>query len=383
MIELYDSKGQGLHFLAEKIFLDFELGKYKKVFIKPNLGGRYPIIKGENTRYDILDAFCGILEDNDCQEVVIGHSSLLNFEKSKYDFKTLIKKSGFYRLSKYSIVKFLDLDSSSRFTVKVRDINFNIPEITKSHFYINLCNLKTHMETTVSLSMKNQVGLLTAEERKRKHQSGLDIYIAYLAAAVRPGLNILDGRVGMEGNGPHHGNPKRADIILCGDDMIEVDSLACSLIGIDFESVKHIRFAIEENAGRPVQKDKSGLYRQYSVQFAKPNEFYKKYNVKVWPNEACSGCIFNLSDAYKTIRKNPIYMLQFIARLIKAGKIDIILGKGAEVNLERYSRKILTIGNCTRDFAKANNIYNFISGCPPFRKDVINFLIAKDKKDTK
>ena len=376
MINVYSSKHESLNSIIKQIFLDFDLLKQKKVFIKPNLGGRCPIIKGENTRYDVLRNLCKVLEENGCQEIVIGHGSLLNFGKAGYDFEALLINSNFYKLSKYKIVRFLNLDNADKTIVKVKDITFTIPDICRTHFYINLCNVKTHMETTVSLSLKNQVGLLPQNERMRKHQTNLDKHIALLGVAVKPHLIITDGRVGMEGNGPHHGTPKHADMILCGDDMVEVDSLICRLMGIDFESVGHIKFAMEEKVGYYVSEKQYSAYKQYSVKFRPPDEFYGKYrHIRVWPNKACSACIFNLSDAHKAIRKNPVKLIKFINKLVKSKKFDIILGKGAEVNARKYSNDILVIGNCAEDFVKFKNLSNYLPGCPPSKESIINFLL--------
>jgi len=378
MIKVYGCKKSSLDSVIKQLFLDFNLSKYKKVFIKPNLGGRYPIIKGENTDYNILDKICEIFSINNCEEIVIGHTSLLSLSKSGYDFKSLINNSKFYKLSKYMIVRFLNLDDAKRITHKVQGVDFNVPEIAKTHFYINLCSLKTHMETTVSLSLKNQVGLLSATERIRKHKVDLDGYIAYLGVAVRPDINIIDGRISMEGNGPHHGSPKRANMILCGDDMVEIDSLACRLVGIDFASVQHIKVAVENNVGFPVTEDIYNLYKDYFTKFRLPCEFYQKYFVlRVWPNKACSGCIFTLSDAHRNIRRDPIKYFKFILNIAKRGKIDIVLGKNAEANLNKYSQHVFAIGNCAEELTNLNKTYNFIPGCPPDKDSIMKFLLKR------
>jgi uncharacterized protein (DUF362 family) len=366
-----------LNSIIKQIFLDFDLAKHKKIFIKPNLGGRYPIIEGENTKYDIISKLCDIFNENGCQEIVIGHSSLLNFGDERCDFESLITHSNFYKLSKYRIAKLLNLDNVKRVSLKVKGFEFNLPEILQTHFYINLCNLKTHMETTVSLSLKNQIGLLTDKERKKMHQTDLDTFIAYLGIVANSNLNIIDGRIGMEGNGPHHGHPRLANMIFCGDDMVEIDSLACKLIGIEPISVRHIRIAKEERVGNFIKEERYNVYRKYIIKFRRPTEFYKKYLfLRVWPNKACSGCIFMLSKAHRTIRKNPIKLIKFLVRLIQVKRFDIILGKDAEANLSKYSNNIFAIGNCTKDFVRSNNLDKFLNGCPPEKNSIIRFLLS-------
>ncbi|MFA4889213.1 MAG: DUF362 domain-containing protein [Candidatus Omnitrophota bacterium] len=378
MIKVHDCKKQKLFLVIRKLAQEFCLSKHKKVFIKPNLGGRYPIIRGENTSYDIVHELCGILKENGCQEIVIGHTSLLNFGNDKYDFETLIKQSGLDKLRKHGIVTLLNLDNAKRFSSAVTDISFGVPEIIKSHYYINLCSLKTHMETTVSLSLKNQMGLLSADERKRSHQINLDQHIAYLGSAVKPQLNIIDGRIGMQGNGPHHGTRGYANIIICGDDMVEADSMACSLIGVDFAGVKHIANAIKEGAGIPISQGQYKLYKELAVKFQQPQEYFQKYFLlQVWPNKACSGCIFSLSNAHKKIFRNPVKFTQFLHKLIKSRKFNIVLGKDAEKNISKYSGDVYAIGDCTNKFASLYEKHSFLPGCPPTEKSIAEFLLKK------
>jgi hypothetical protein len=81
-----------------------------------------------------------------------------------------------------------------------------------------------------------------------------------------------------------------------------------------------------------------------------------------------------LSDAHKIVRKNPIKLLQFINKFVRTKNFDIVLGKGAEKNLFRYSKNIFAIGTCTKDFVRANNLNNFLEGCPPEKSSIIDYL---------
>jgi len=375
MLKVYSVKNCSLKSVIKQIFSDFNLSIPVKVFIKPNLGGRYPISQGENTRLDIIDSLCTFLAENGCQEILVGHSSLLSFGHCRYDFDTLIKGSKFYRLRKNRIVKLINLDTVERVKFQVDNNDFNIPQILQTHFYINLANLKTHMETGVSLTLKNQVGLLPANERMRKHQKDLDGSIASIGVVARPNFNIIDGRIGMEGNGPHHGAPKKTNLIFCGDDMVELDSLACRLIGIDPLQVRHITIAQDKGVGRLASDQQFFEYQRYFISFRKPDECYQKYKVvKVWPNKACSGCIFTLSEAHRKIRKNPFILLRFLLRLIRLGRLDVVLGKESQRYRQKYSSQAIIIGNCAKDLAEVNPGCTFLPGCPPGEEDIIKLL---------
>ncbi len=376
MIRVYKNNSS-IKFIIENIYEDFAIRKQKNIFIKPNLGGRYPIIEGENTASDIVGALCEICIEGGCEEIVLGHGALLNFGNNRYDFKTLLKHSQMIKLEKYKKVKFLDLDNSNRVKINIKGFEMSLPEILTSHAYVNLCCLKTHMETTVSLAIKNQMGLLLAKDRMLMHRTDLSRYLAYLGMAAKPFVNIIDGRIGMEGNGPHHGKPKRADIVMAGNNMVEIDSLACLLIGIDYNSATHIKNAIEEKVGSPVKnEDFDNIFKKFSTKFEQPSVAFEKYRfLTVWPNSACSGCIFSLSDSHKKIKRNPIKLLKFIKKLIKANRIDIVLGKDAERYASKYSDEAIFIGNCTKDFAGAKKGSVFVPGCPPEIENIMRALL--------
>ena len=72
------------------------------------------------------------------------------------------------------------------------------------------------------------------------HWAGLDGSILDVAAAVRPGLAIVDGIVGMEGNGPIQGDAGSAGVLVFGTDPVAVDSTAAHLMGIDPERVGYL-----------------------------------------------------------------------------------------------------------------------------------------------
>ncbi len=378
MIYAASIKEHKVSVIIRQILNDCKVTEHQAVFIKPNLGGRYPILKGENTDLDVVDALCDALERAGCRDIVIGHTSLLNFGKDKYDFDTLIRQSGFIKLRRYPHVRFLNLDEAPRIEVKVKDVVFQIPEIARTHYYINVCSLKTHMETGVSLALKNQIGLQLERERIRNHQVDLDRHIALLAVAVKPRLALIDGRIGMQGNGPHHGYPAHAGIVVAGDDPVEVDSLSVALMGIPLDQARHITFASQEGVGNLVSAETIRRYKKYAKKFKQASRFYQKYFfLRVWPNMACSGCIFSLSDAHKAMCKDPAKLLRFISKVARPGKFDIVLGKNAERDEARYAASFHAIGNCTKSFAENKKGARFLPGCPPRKEDIIRFLLQR------
>src|SRR5947208_1278071 len=87
---------------------------------------------------------------------------------------------------------------------------FHIPRILSEARLINLPVLKTHVVSTMTLSMKNPMGILPRPDRRAMHTLGIDQCIVDMNRGIRPDLTIVDGSVGQDGEGPLHGD--RADL---------------------------------------------------------------------------------------------------------------------------------------------------------------------------
>jgi uncharacterized protein (DUF362 family)/Pyruvate/2-oxoacid:ferredoxin oxidoreductase delta subunit len=121
---------------------------------------------------------------------------------------------------------------------------------------INLPKWKTHGQTLLTLGVKNLFGcvpgprkalwhLRAGENRKLFAQVLVDLY-----QVVKPSLTVLDGIVGMEGNGPNSGRPIPLGLILASDDALGVDQVVCDLLGISRKALLTNRVAFEQGIGR-------------------------------------------------------------------------------------------------------------------------------------
>src|SRR5204863_4412235 len=85
---------------------------------------------------------------------------------------------------------------------------------------VSMPKLKTHHWVGATLSMKNLFGVVPSGvygwPKNVLHWSGIDESIADLHNAFPRQLAIVDGIVGMEGNGPIQGVPKRAGVLVAG-----------------------------------------------------------------------------------------------------------------------------------------------------------------------
>ncbi|HEY2343653.1 MAG TPA: DUF362 domain-containing protein, partial [Chthoniobacteraceae bacterium] len=81
------------------------------------------------------------------------------------------------------------------------------------------------------------------------HMHGIEKSILDINAAVPPQFAIVDGIVGMEGDGPIMGDPKNAGVVVMGRNALAVDATCARVMGIDPHKVKYLEFAPKLNLG--------------------------------------------------------------------------------------------------------------------------------------
>jgi uncharacterized protein (DUF362 family) len=112
---------------------------------------------------------------------------------------------------------------------------------------VSMAKLKTHHWAGVTLSMKNMFGIVPGAcygwPKNVLHWAGIDRAILDLNAAARPDFAIVDGIVGMEGNGPIQGQSKASGVLVFGSDPVAVDATCCRVMGLRPERVKYLQQA--------------------------------------------------------------------------------------------------------------------------------------------
>lgn len=112
---------------------------------------------------------------------------------------------------------------------------------------VSLPKMKTHHWVGTTLSMKNFFGLVPGAiygwPKNVLHWAGIDECIADFHAAFPRHFAIVDGIVGMEGNGPIQGNPKPVGVLVAGKDMTAVDATCCRIMRINPSMIRYLRLA--------------------------------------------------------------------------------------------------------------------------------------------
>ena len=118
--------------------------------------------------------------------------------------------------------------------------------------------MKTHTLATVTLGMKNLIGLYPGavyhsvrsrvrEQCAQAGSPGVAYEIVDMVQASKLGLTVVDGSMAMEGNGPTGGEVVKMDVIIAGTNPVATDMVAASVMGFKTEEVP--TFGVAQDAG--------------------------------------------------------------------------------------------------------------------------------------
>lgn len=128
----------------------------------------------------------------------------------------------------------------------------------------NLPKLKTHALMTLTLAVKNMFGLIPGTLKMGYHlRAGTDkmLFAKILIDIFRarpPDLNLVDGIVGMEGNGPSAGTPRALGLVVAGADGFSTDAAIARLLGVPVSRVPVLATYQSLQKGEPLEMEIRG-----------------------------------------------------------------------------------------------------------------------------
>jgi len=159
------------------------------------------------------------------------------------DSLLVLEESGLAEVLHEDRIPFVDLNYDTVFTVAnahgaTRLAALTLPETLKqADWIVSLAKMKTHHWAGVTLSMKNLFGVMPGSyygwPKNILHHAGIEGSIVDINAAVKPQLAIVDGIIGMEGDGPIMGTPKAAGVLVMGRNLPAVDATCARIMGIN------------------------------------------------------------------------------------------------------------------------------------------------------
>ena len=300
-----------------------------KVLLKVNLlsaalGPEYAV----NTHPSVIRALVDIFQNDYGCEVYIGDSCGSLRTGSTYQAFRVTQIDRIARETGAIIVNFdkdesLDIVNENGAILK----SFKIAKTVKSvDVVVSVPKLKTHGLTRYTGAIKNMFGSIPANGKKNVHliapkpklmaQALVDVY-----QMVQPHITLMDGIIGMEGNGPNAGDPRKVGVVIASYDGVALDAVASSIIGFNPMTVPIIKFAYERELGTADMNNISVVGEEIDTvsvpDFKKPSSSAQDFASRYIPNfilakmfdNSCSSVssIYeaNCTRCYECIRNCP------------------------------------------------------------------------------
>lgn len=163
--------------------------------------------------------------------------------------------------------------------------------LVEADIFIDMCCMKTHKLTGVTLGLKNMFGCLPIYDRCLLH-SHINELLADVASVLRPRISLMDAVVAMEGDGPIAGIPKRMNLILASDNVAALDFTAAQIMGFDPQRVLHIANAVKKMPIEPLEIIGPSV-KEVTVPFKKPAyDFISKIEREVQKNPFLARMVY-------------------------------------------------------------------------------------------
>jgi uncharacterized protein (DUF362 family) len=227
--------------------------KGKRVVLKPNLV-EYHRDKVINTHPHVVAAAIELCKREGAAAVIVAEGPG-HWRNVEY----LVSASGLGDVLRHYQVPFVDLNHDE--PVKVPNMGrltglehlYLAKTVATAEVLISLPKLKTHHWAGATLSLKNLFGTLPGIcygwPKNELHWRGIDHSIVDIALTRTPELAIVDGIIGMEGDGPLNGSPRPMGVLVMGCDPLATDATCCRLMQLDPEKIASLGMGYQKKLG--------------------------------------------------------------------------------------------------------------------------------------
>jgi uncharacterized protein (DUF362 family) len=182
----------------------------------------------------------------------------------------IARGSGLLAVLEARHVPFVDLNYDDPQPVPTRDgwlrrspVLWLPRHVREADLIVSVPKLKTHHWAVASLSLKNLFGVVPGVRygwpKNMLHINRFNASILGVYQALPPVVAVVDGIVGMEGDGPLFGTPVAHGLLAAGRDPAAVDVICSGLMGLPLEG--HLEIARKTGIGQTTRIETRGTPR--------------------------------------------------------------------------------------------------------------------------
>lgn len=119
-------------------------------------------------------------------------------------------------------------------------------DLKKYDLIVNLPKMKTHTLTVFTGAVKNIFGMIPGSRKAQFHArlqnaNFFSLMLLDLYSVLKPKINIMDGIVGMDGQGPNAGRLRESKMIIASEDALAMDAAASEICGLKVPLIEHAK----------------------------------------------------------------------------------------------------------------------------------------------
>jgi len=229
------------------------LGLYVKpgqtVVLKPNASWDVPPERAANTNPALVGAIVEDCLKAGARQVYVFDNTCDNWERSYQNsgVADAVREAGGQMLHAHLERYYQEVSIPTGKRLKTAKV---YERLIDSDVFINIPVLKHHASTSITIAMKNLMGIVW--DRRFMHRNDLHQCIADLCFYRKPDLNIVDAYLVMTQNGPKgisEADLTRMRSLLVSPDILAVDAAGAMMLGHQPEEIGHLRIGAEMNLG--------------------------------------------------------------------------------------------------------------------------------------
>ena len=220
----------------------------KRILLKPNLVEPHKGTPHINTHPLIIQGAVEAFLRLGATSVLVGEGP-----GHRHDTLLVLEESGLADVLYEDQIPFRDLNTMEGVTLENLGGYTNMDTLAfprlihEVDWIVSMAKMKTHHWAGTTLSMKNLFGCMPGNfygwPKNVLHHEGITESILDITATLKPHFAIIDGVIGMEGDGPIMGTPINSGVIVMGRNLPAVDATSSRVMGIDPSKIPYLKQA--------------------------------------------------------------------------------------------------------------------------------------------
>lgn len=240
-----DDYGKLLEEAVERVFAELdwlsrETLENKRVLVKPNMLTDRTPEEAVTTHPEFLRQVLRQLKKLGAI-ITVGDSPA-----SAANIKAVWEKTGLEAVCKEEDVELISFEQSGMEIIHRNGYEIAIAKpVLQTDIILNLPKLKSHSLTVLTAAVKNLYGVIPGYTKTKLHRTYSNVadfgaLVKTIHDCIPPVWSIIDGVVGMEGQGPSNGTPVNLGFIAASRNPFALDIAICKTLRIDPAKVPYL-----------------------------------------------------------------------------------------------------------------------------------------------